>query len=301
MTNIPHIDEIDIDIEEENTDLEIQIEDDTPPADRGRTPMPADIVEELENDELDDYDEAAKLKLKQLKKVWHDERRAKEAALREHQEAVDLTRKVLEDNRRLRQAYSTGEKEYITTAQNAAKLEVDAAKQSYREAYESGDVDAIVEAQEKLQMANLMAIKANTLKETTLQEEDYSVQNSREESTPRTPAPDAKAIAWQKRNDWFGTDREMTATALGIHEKLREEGVEVGSDDYYKALDKTMRKRYSEFFGTDKPKPTTVVAPATRSSSPNKVTLRPSQIQLAKRLGITPEQYARELIKLEKQ
>ena len=126
-------------VENDSYDVEIEIEDDTPEEDRGRQPMPKHIVEDLDNDELEEYDDGVKQKLKQLKKVWHDERREKEQALREQQESIALSKRLYEENQKLRSAYSTGEKEYISTSQQAAQMEVDAAKRLYREAYESGD------------------------------------------------------------------------------------------------------------------------------------------------------------------
>ena len=296
--------------EAEAAELEIDIEDDTPEEDRDRQPMPKEIVQKLDkddDDELAQYDETVKQKIKQLKKVWNDERREKEAAAREHQEAVALAKRLLEENQKLKGAYSTGEKEYISTVQEAVQFEVEAAKRAYREAYESGDTDGIINAQEKLNLAQMKQIRAANLKETSLQDDEDVVQKLQQHLQPRavTPQPDKKATDWQQKNPWFGKDHEMTASALGLHQKLAEQGVEVGSDEYYDALDKTMRRRFSEYFGESeskpqsKSKPTTVVAPATRSTSSNRVSLKQSQIQLAKRLGLTPEQYAKAMIQLE--
>ena len=290
-------------------DIEIDIEEDTPEEDRGRQPMPKEIVQKLDSDddELAEYDETVKQKLKQLKKVWHDERREKEAALREHNEAIALARQLLEENQRIKGTLRTGEQEYVTTVQDAANLEMNAAKRAYKEAYESGDSDALTDAQQALTRAELKLIRANNLRP-SLQGEDYDVQQLQARLQPRQQAatgPDEKAVAWQKRNSWFGQDDEMTSAALGLHTKLQKSGVEVGSDEYYDALDKTMRKRFSEFFGepeeapAQKAKRSTVVASATRSTSSNRVSLKQSQLQLAKKLGLTPEQYAKELIRLE--
>ena len=287
--------------DEVSTDIEIEIEDDTPEEDRGRQPMPKEIVDNLDRDELEEYDEGVKQKLKQLKKVWHDERRAKEQALREQNEAIELTKRLFEENKKLRSAYSTGEKEYITTAQQAAQFEVESARREFKEAYQAGDSDAVIAAQEKLNLAQLKAIRANSLKETSLQESEDVVQHYRETQPQpvQTVQPDRKALAWQERNKWFGNDEEMTAAALGLHQKLINNGVEVGSDEYYSTLDKTMRTRFSEYFGEPKAKPRTVVAPATRSTSSNKIKLSQSQVQIAKRLGLSPEIYAKEVLKLE--
>jgi len=296
------------DEQQDPPEIEIDIDDDTPEEDRGREPMPKEIVSKLDSDdEFEQYDETVKEKLKQLKKVWHDERREKEAAYREHQEAVVLARQLLDENQRLKGAYQTGEKEYITTVQEAATHEVEAAKRSYRDAYESGDTDGIINAQERLNLAQMKLMRAASLKETPLQNDEDVVQQLQQHLQPRAvaPQPDERAVAWQRKNSWFGQDQEMTAAALGLHEKLRTQGVVVGSDEYYDALDRTMRKRFGEYFddsdskSQSKGKHTTVVAPATRSTSSNRVTLKQSQLQLAKKLGLTPEQYAKELIRLE--
>jgi len=286
--------------------FEVEIEDDTPEQDRGREPMPKEVVDELENDELEEYSDKVKVRLKQMKKVWHDERRAKETAYREQQEAVDYARKVTEENKRLKAQYASGEKEYATTVQNAAGLELEMAKKAYREAYDSGDGDKLVDAQQAMQDANFKLHSAKNYRPTPVQEENYEVQQQQERQ-PAAPQPDHRAMAWQERNSWFGQDEEMTAAALGLHEKLKRNGVHVGSDEYYATLDKTMRKRFSENFGdsdtetreTPRTKSSTVVASATRSTSPNRVRLKASQVQIAKKLGLTPEQYAREVLKLE--
>jgi hypothetical protein len=295
-------------------EIEIEIEDDTPPEDRGRQPMPKEIVEELEKDELDSYDESVKIKLKQLKKVWNDERREKEAALREQNEAVRFAQRAMDENKKLRSMISTGEQEYVSSIQTTASLELEMAKRAYKEAYEMGDTDKIIDAQQAMQEANIRLMRAKNFKVPPLQEPETPVQ-TRYEQQPSVPEPDPKAQAWQKRNPWFGQDKEMSASVLGLHEKLKELGtVQIGSDEYYAMLDKTIRKRFPENFEADvspqstqdqKPaeraKPSTVVAPALRSTASNKIKLRTSQLNIAKRLGLTPEQYAIEQRKLEAQ
>jgi hypothetical protein len=291
-----------------DVEIDIEIEDDTPPEDRGREPMPKELVDDLDKDDLEEYSDKVKVRLKQMKKVWHDERRAKEAAYREQQEAIDYARRVVEENQQLKRRYAAGEVEYAATATNAAELRLDAAKKAYREAYDSGDGDKLVEAQQAMQEATYELREVKKFKAPALQVEENAVQQQQVPQQQQNPRPDPRAMAWQERNSWFGQDEEMTAAALGLHEKLKRNGVVVGSDDYYATLDKTMRKRFSENFSSsetetkaDQPrtKSSTVVASATRSTSPNKVKLKASQIQLAKKLGLTPEQYAREQIKLE--
>jgi hypothetical protein len=296
-------------VEAEDQGFEIEIEDDTPPEDRNREPMPKEIVEKLEVDELDKYSEEAKEKLKQLKKVWNDERREKDAAHREREEAVDAAKRLYEENKKMREMLNSGQKDFVAASQHSADLQLEMAKKAYREAYDSGDTDKLIDAQQAIAQATLQVDKIKNYQPTPLQEESFVVQ--REEQRAPAPRIDNKLADWQERNGWFGQDEEMTASALGLHEKLKKQGVVVGSDEYYAILDKTIRKRFPENFGdaevveakpkeeAPKAKPSTVVAPATRSTSSKQVKLKTSQVTIAKRLGLTNEQYVRELLKLE--
>ena len=280
---------------EDNFDIEI--EDDTPPEDRNRSPMPEEIVENIEKDELDDYDEKAKQRIVQLKKVYHDERREKERYMRENQEATTVARRLHDENQKIKHLLNSGETEYVAAVKNSTQMQLEMAKKAYREAYESGDTDKLMEAQEAITKTTVQLDRVENFKLPPLQEEEFKVQTQQQPNYE----PDDKVKAWQKRNSWFGDDEEMTATALGLHEKLKRNGVVIGSDDYYATLDKTMRKRFPENFEepeVQKPKPT-VVASATRTTSSKKVKLNTSQVALAKKLGLTPEQYVRELLKLE--
>lgn len=300
--------------EEAPEGFEVEVEDDTPPQDRGRQPLPQNLKEELERDELDSYDDAVKEKLKQMRKVYHDERRDKEAAFREQQEAIALAQKLMNENKRIKTILDTGGREYAAILNNAATLEMEMAKRAYKEAYDTGDSDKLVEAQQALQVANYKMLQAQSFRMPTLQEENYAVQTQPDQVQQPAPRPlNPKLETWQKRNPWYGADDEMTATALGIHEKLKKSGeVAIGSDEYYAVLDKTIRRRFPEYFDIEEPedkarsepartKPSTVVAPAVRSTASNKIKLKTSQVALAKKLGLTPEQYALELRKLEAQ
>jgi hypothetical protein len=296
---------------QQEEDFEIEVEDDTPDEDKGKEPMPKELVKELEEDELEDYSDKVKTRLKQMKKVWHDERREKERALREQQEAFALAKKVLDENKKLKASLTSGEKSYIDTVKNAATLELEVAKRAYKDAYETGDADKIVEAQEKLANANYRVQRANEY-QPTLQDPEIDVNIPTQQAPVARPEP--KALSWQERNSWFGQDPEMTSAALGLHQKLVDSGMDPQSDAYYQRIDTTMRRRFPEYFGEEettngggKPvtrtetKPATVVAPASRSTSPKKVALKQSQLSTIKKLGITPEQYVKEFLKLERQ
>ena len=302
-------------------EVDIEVEDDTPEDDRGREPLPKHIVDELEADELEEYSDKVKVRLKQMKKVWHDERRAKEAAFREQQEAITLAQRIMEENKKLKSTLSEGEKTLMQTYKTAAELEMEMAGRAYKEAYEAGDSDKVVEAQKKLAEANWKLQQVNSYRP-SLQAED-NVVNSELQEVPRQPVRlDSKTAAWQERNKWWGSDPEMTALALGYHQKLeREFGPSyVGTDEYWSNIDKTMRRRFPDYFGVEEEKEAqttngggkpvtrtetkpaaTVVAPASRSTSSKKIVLKQSEISLAKKFGLTPEQYAREKMRLENQ
>jgi hypothetical protein len=297
--------------------FEVQIEDDTPPEDRGRKPLPKEVVEELDKDDLEDYSEKVKKRLSQMKKVWHDERREKERALREREEALRFAQIREEEIRQLRQKVSLGQRAYVEEASRSAANDLATVKERLKQAYESGDAEKITEAQEALTDAK-MRIKEVERFKPALQKQEASVQHSQQTSVSNQPvaaAPDSKAESWRERNTWFGADEEMTALALGLHEKLVKSGIDPRSDDYYRQIDQTMRKRFPEAFEDaaeqtseesprrgERPraqKAANVVAPATRSTAPRQVRLTPTQVAIAKKLGLSNEQYAREVMKLE--
>jgi hypothetical protein len=303
------VEQVKVGVEDDEFDVTIEIEDDTPQEDRGQKPLPKELVEKLEVDELDQYSKEAQEKLKSMKKVWHDERRRAEEADRERNAAIDAAKKLLDENRRLKTTLSSGEREYLDTAKNASELQVEVAKRSYKEALEAGDSDQIVDAQEKLNNANF---RANQIKNyrPTLQEEENEVQIPQVQQKSQV---DPNLDDWTSRNSWYGNKKGMTAFALGIHEELADEyGPSfLGTKKYYEHIDKTMRKVFPEYFDPlesqeeqeSEPqkvqkKTSTVVAPATRSTSSKQVKLKTSQQAIAKKLGLTNEQYVREMLKL---
>jgi hypothetical protein len=247
----------------------------------------------------------------QLKKAWHDERRAKEASERQRQEAERVAAMQMQENKKLKETLSTGEADYLKTLQEKYTSDLAIAQREYREAYDAGDSEKLVEAQTKMNEAQYKLGQAQDRQpqysQETLQTNENAVSSRQDTVKPSVPRPDAKALAWQEKNTWFGQDEEMTSLALGLHEKLVRSGVNPSSEEYYRSIDSTMQKRFPEYFGTDtleeaKPaqrKPSTVVAPATRSTGPKKVRLTKTQLALAKKFKLTPEQYARELIKTE--
>jgi hypothetical protein len=308
--NAVNTEEVKVSIEEDNTEVEIDIIDDTPAQDRDRKPLPREIVEDLENDDLTDYSERVKERMSQLRKVYHDERRDKEAAAREREEAIRFAQAIQHENQRLKTTLTSGEQSYVQIAYKAAENEMNIAKRDYREAYDSGDTDKIIDAQQRMNEAQFRISQVQNYRpqyDSTLQNDKNNVYIQPER--PQIPKPDRRALSWQDKNNWFGQDEEMTSLALGLHEKLVRAGTDPTSEEYYTTIDKTMRKRFPEYFGDDsldadtpaqRKKPSTVVAPASRSTAPKKVHLTKTQLALAKKFNLTPEQYARETLKLEK-
>jgi len=275
---------------------EIEIVDDTPEEDRNRKPM-EEPPKEVTDDELNKYDESVQKRIKHLSKGYHEERREKEKALREREEAVRLAKSVIEENKKLQGSLSQGQSALLEQAKKVVANELEQAKRKYKEAYESGDSEALVNAQEELTSIKFKAEKVNNFKPAPLQTEENTVQipQTRQEVDP-------KLRAWQEKNQWFGSNRGMTAYALGLHEDLVAEGIPVGSDQYYQRIDSDVKKRFPDVFESENPedaspppKKSNVVAPATRSTAPKKVVLTKSQVEIAKRLGVPLELYAKKV------
>jgi len=289
--------------EQEDDKIIVEVEDSTPEQDRNKPPLPEKVREELYNDELEDYSTKVKKKLLQMKKLAHDERREKEAVLREQNETVEFTKRVMEENKRLKSTLSNSEKNVLVSVTKAVEMEMEAAKKAYREAYDSGDTDKVMEAQERLTSATLKADKVKNFRPAPVERQENVVQTPQ----PRIERPreDPSAVAWQQDNPWFGEDEEMTSLALGLHAKLQREGVRVSSQEYYDRINRTIRQRFPEKFGDaeeqdDRPsRRSSVVAPATRTTSSKRVKLSTGELNLAKKFNLTPEQFAAEKIKLE--
>jgi len=299
-------DDVKVTTEDDQTDEQIiiDVEDNTPEEDRNKPPLPEKVKEELYNDELEDYSTKVKKKLIQMKKLAHDERREKENALREQQEAISFAQRVMEENKRLKSNLNNSEKNVLATVQKAVEMEMNEAKRAYREAYDSGDTDKVMEAQERLTQATLKVEKVKNFSPPALQEEETPVQMQSQPAPQFRPDPSAQA--WQQENPWFGEDEEMTSLALGLHEKLKREGVQVSSQEYYRKIDATIRRRFPEKFEeeaeqNERPvaRKSSVVAPATRTTAPKRVRLNPSELSLAKKLNLTPEQYAKAKLEME--
>jgi hypothetical protein len=287
-------------VEPEAEDTQIEVVDDTPEEDRNRKPM-QQPPEEVTEEELTKYDKSVQSRIKQFTKGYHEERRAKEAAMREREEALKLAQTIVEENRKLKGTMSQGQTALLEQAKKTIDHEVAQARAKYKAAYESGDADALVDAQEELTIAKMKAERVQNFKPTPLQESATEVQIK--DRVNQIPKSDPQLTEWQERNTWFGPNKRLTAYALGVHEDLISEGIPAGSKEYYRRIDAEMQERFSDVFGSEKTgdadtspaKKTNVVAPATRSTAPRKVVLTKSQVEIAKRLGVPLELYARKV------
>jgi hypothetical protein len=302
--------EIDIDVSAES-DVDIEIEDDTPEIDRKAKPLERE-VEDPTDEEIESYTKGAQARIKELTHARHDERRAKEEALREKVELERLTQQILDENRRLKEYVKTGETTYQETLQAKAEAEMEMARRKFKEAQESYDSDAMLEAQENLTDAKMKLESAKNFKPTPLQNNQDDVQ--RYQTAPEAPKLDDKTLRWQAKNQWFGSPgyEEMTAFALGLHQKLVATGVDPRSDEYFDRVDGRLKQVFPEVFNDVKSanpvkaeptkKPANVVASATRSSGAKKVIkLTTTQARLAEKYGLSHKQYAQEILKLEAQ
>lgn len=310
----------------EDEKFEVEIEDDTPPEDRRRKPM-KEPVEDPTEDELASYDEKVQARIKKFTRGYHDERRAKEEAFREREAAETFAKQVFEENKRLQQQLSTGSKAFIETSKGAAEVELEAAEKAYKQAYEDGNSEALVSAQKAITKATIKLDRATDMRPIEVEDREFKAPAPTEPDKPRlTP----RTQKWVDRNsDWWGVDDEMTMAAMGLDKRLqREYGPDyVGTEEYFQTIDKTMRRRFPEHFEDvqseeeDTPPPkkrvsepvdeddepprraqkfTSVVAPASRSTPPNRIKLKASEAAIARRLGVPIEEYAKQVAQLKR-
>lgn len=292
-------DKVEFEVEGE-TKAEIEVVDDTPLEDRNRKPM-AEPPKELTDEELNKYDEGVRKRIQHFTKGYHEERRAKEKAEREREEALRIAQTVAEENKKLKGSLSQGQIALHEQAKKQSDDEVEQAKAKVREAYDAGDSNAIVYWQEQLATAKIKQDRIHNINLEALQPKETEVQIP-QPSQP-TEVEDPNLLAWRQKNQWFGPNKRMTAYALGLHDDLVAEGIPPGSNEYWKRIDADVRERFPEQFGSAEPADATppqrvktnVVAPATRSTAPKKIVLTKSQVEIAKRLGVPLELYARKV------
>ena len=298
-------DNVQVEIEGEG-DVEIEVVDDTPPQDRGRKPLEREVADPTD-EEIESYSDKVQARIKELTHARHDERRKAEALARERVELERLAQQLLEENKRLKVNVSQGHEVIISSARKEAEGELELARRKLKEAQEAFDTDAIIAAQEMLAEAKWKVEETKRFKAPALQEPEVPVQQQQIQQ----PRPDEQTLRWQAKNQWFGQPgfEEYTSYALGLHQKLVTGGVDPRSKEYFDQIDGRMKSKFPELFGEEeKPrsgevqkKPTTVVAPASRSTAAGKIRLTQTQVALAKKFGLTPQQYAAQVAKLENQ
>jgi len=310
----------------EDAKFEVEIEDDTPLEDQRRKPM-KEPVEDPTEDELSSYDEKVQARIKKFTRGYHDERRAKEEAFREREAAETFAKQVFEENKRLQQQLSTGSKAFIETSKGAAEVELEAAEKAYKQAYEDGNSEALVAAQKAITKASIKLDRATDMRPIEIEEREFKAPPPAEPDKPRLTPRTQKWV--DKNSDWWGVDDEMTMSAVGLDKRLqREYGPDyVGTEEYFQTIDKTMRRRFPEHFEDvqseeeDTPPPkkrvsepvdeddepprraqkfTSVVASASRSTPPNRIRLKASEAEVARRLGVPIEEYAKQVAKLKR-
>ena len=295
-----------IDIKDNTPEIEIEVIDDTPIQDRGRVALSRE-VEDPTDDEIETYSDKVKHRIKELTHARHDERRSKETVMREKQELERLAQHLIEENKSLKKSVNVGQEAFVHSSKEKAEADIAMARRQYKEAQEAFDTDAIIAAQEALTEAKWNLEKVKNYRVTPLQEEHNAVQIQPRQT--QTVQPDEKSLRWQAKNQWFGSNgfEEVTSFSLGLHQKLVNSGVDPRSDEYYEQIDARVRSTFPEIFGGGEQKrsearrPSNVVAPASRSTTAGKVKLTTTQLGLAKKFGLTPQQYAMQVAKLEAQ
>jgi len=282
--------------EEKEIEVEVEVVDDTPKADRGR--KASKPPEDLTDDELEDYSDKVRKRIQHFSKGYHDERRAKEASQRERQEMEAFAKTLVDENNKLKGSVEKNQAALLEQAKKNSAIEVLSAKRAYKRAYEAGDADKLLDAQDKLTTAKIKSDKLGDFEPESLQQAEIPVQIPPEALIQ----PDTKASDWASENSWFGSDDEMTAYAMGVHSKLVKQGVDTTSDDYYETINARMRNTFPEEFGEteeleERPskRQSNVVAPATRSTAPRKVRLTQTQVAIAKKLGVPLDLYAKKV------
>jgi len=284
--------------------FEIEVVDDTPEADKGKPRRAEGAEPKIPNDEeIENYNENVQKRIKQLKYEFHEERRAKEEAARLQDEALRYAEQIKQENDRLKKSLTDGEAVLVNQAKGRVDAQLEKAEAAYKSAYETGDADALIEAQKTIAKLSVEKDKYESYKPKPVPQAQPQPQYQQQNAQP--PRPDQRALEWAAENEWFETDPEMTGYAFGLHEKLVKSGIDPKSEEYYNQIDDAVRRVFPDRFedgsleeSAPQRQTGNVVAPAVRSGKkPRKVKLTSTQASLAKRLGLTNEQYAAQVMK----
>jgi hypothetical protein len=286
----------------EADDQEIEVEDDTPEEDRGRRPRDPKAQSAVpSDDEIGKYTKGVQDRLRTMAWEYHEERRAKESALRENQQALDFAKRMLDQNKKLQEALEKGHKTFTETSKKSAENEITVIRSALSQAIGAGDTDKIAELNVQLGRATARAEAVEHIPRLEFpQQPEMPKPAQQEQQRPRVQLTDTNS-RWMETNKWFGSDQRMTAVAMAIHEQLLKDGVTVESKTYYDGIDRGIRETFPDKFkdeGESRSRPRSVVAPTTRSPARNtgKVTLTLSQQRVAEKLGIPLKDYAREYL-----
>lgn len=292
-------------------EVEIEIVDDTPEEDKGRPRRPEGKEPEIPNDdEIAQYSEGVQKRIKKLRYEFHEERRAKEEAARQLNEATSLAKRLMDEKKRMEEALRKGEEILVENAKSRVESDLELARKKFKEAYDAGDADGLAAAQERLAELSVQKVSAVNYRPVYREEADTRQIQQGYEPVVRQPT-DPKAVDWAKKNTWFGRDQLMTDYAKHIHDRIVVfDRIDPRTDEYWQTLDGEMRRRFPEMFDepdedsrSERPvrqQTSNVVAPASRSTAakPRKqVKLTATEVALARRLGLSVEQYAAEKMK----
>ena len=313
-------------------EIDVQVVDDRPEEDQRESVASGSPSSDGEHEEeLSNVSNRVQNRIKKLKWQFHEERRAKEQSEKLAREAVHYTQGLQTENQRLLKLIQDSQTALVQQSKDRAQASLAVAQQNFKTAHESGETDEIAAAQQALTQAQLAQAYAPSYGQQIIdnwrkqiaseprQQAHQAPQPNQAAPPASAPEPDPKALEWQEKNPWFGTNKEMTSLAYGVHEVLvGDEGVDPDTEEYYQLIDNRMRERFPEYFGgsnqrtnegslvvetASRRKANPVVAPAARNNGaiPRKVTLTSTQVRLANRLGITPEMYAKQLMREKKE
>ena len=284
---------------EEGKDVEITLDENVEPAsdntaeDTSNTGQSEQETEEPDEKELREHGKKAKDRIKKLTTKYKNEERAKQEAERKAQEAAL-------ENEQLKERLKNLDQGYISEYGTRLDAQLEQAKKNYRDAHEAGDVDKMFDAQQALSKISIEQERHRIAKDRQeAQVKEVEQQAQQPQAQPQQAPVDPKAQAWAEKNEWFGEDQVMTSTAMGIHQKLSEEGFDLSSDEYYDEIDRQLKSLFPDKFNTERTNGGSArVAPADTSASRKKqgrrtVRLTPSQVAIAKKLNVPLEEYAK--------
>ena len=288
----------------DDDDFEVEVVDDVAPEDKPR--RAEDEKPDIPDDsDLEGYSESVQKRLKKLTFEAREAERQRQEAIRQREEAIQYAQRVHQQNQQLQESSTKGQEFAVAQAKERAQAQIANAEAAYKQAYEAGDTDGLLKAQQSLTKAQNELYRFEQWRPQRAQQEPAPQPQVQPQAQPQAPKLNSKQQAWLDRNDWYGNHSEMTGYALGVHERLVKSGVDPDSDTYYNEIDAAVRRRFADEFSEEeapvKPTPRkaqNVVAPAARTQkSPRRIKLTASQAAIAKRLGLTPKQYAEQLVK----